>query len=227
MPKAKAKTAVATTNNEESFAVVWRRADKNDATPADRAAFRERLERNPDNWHSFGDMVRTAESSLIESVDGTGLAKEFLLHGCAQLRKELTHGLDGPLDKMLIDVCVLAWLRLGIAEQLYTINLSKTFSTSSGEYWEKRLTLTHKRFQNACLNLARVRKLTRPKIRPFTGAVSRDEEGNISFNREMRMNMAHIFDGNSIEDARALTSAGIEPKRWKDLEAQRERALTK
>ncbi|MBL8191832.1 MAG: hypothetical protein JNK38_27720 [Acidobacteria bacterium] len=66
---------------------------------------------------------------------------------------------------MFVDVAVLAWLRLGMIEQQYTNQFSGSITLTAGIFWEKRLTAAHKRFVNACANLAKVRKLQRPKTR--------------------------------------------------------------
>src|SRR5262249_46567451 len=68
---------------------------------------------------------------------------------------------------MLIDVAVFAWLRLSLIEQQYTsmYGSREGISLAQGVFWEKRLSAAHKRFEAACVNLARVRKLLRPKIK--------------------------------------------------------------
>lgn len=165
MAKAIAKPKQAKAEVKESFAVIYRRAESPNATPADRAALREWFERKPDQWRSFGDMTRQAQSLLIETAKCTGAAKELFAHSCDQLRRELTHDGDGALEKMLVDVAVLAWLRLGMIEQQYTNQFSDSITLTAGIFWEKRLSAAHKRFANACANLAKVRRLQRPKTK--------------------------------------------------------------
>ena len=165
MSKAKVKSKPAKTEAAESFVTIYRRAESPNATQADRAALRKWLERKPDQWRAFGDMTRQAQNRLIESANCNGAAKEIFAHSCDQLRGELAQDGDGALEKMLIDTIVLAWLRLGMIEQQYTNQFSNSITLTSGIYWEKRLSAAHKRFANATANLAKVRKLQRPKTK--------------------------------------------------------------
>jgi hypothetical protein len=207
--KTKPKTELATTDDGKSFIDAWERAAKKDATRADRAAFREHLERKPDNWRSFGDMVRSAERALIDSINGTGVVKEFLAHGCEQMRKELTQDGDGALEAMMIDAAVLAWLRLGITEQLYTSNQSGSFSTSSGLFWDKRLASAHKRFGEACTNLARVRKLRRPQHKVTFAQINQYIEKNRNGEPSPELDaIIGAMAGNAMREARQKMEQG-------------------
>lgn len=162
--KQRPKAELAKTNSERPFAEVWRRADVMDAQPSDRAAFRERLEQQPDKWRNMGAVVRIAEKEIIEKVHATGATKELMALSCVEMRKELTLEGDGALELMLVDAAVLAWLRLGCIELSHTNNLAGSFTTDAGLFWDKRLSSAHKRFREACTSLARVRKLRRPKL---------------------------------------------------------------
>ncbi len=120
------------------------------------------------------------------------------------------------MEMVLIDVAVLAWLQLGLIQQQYSgvWVTDGGISFERGIFWEKRLSAAQRRFERAIVSLARVRKLIKPKALPMNGIVSRDEQGNLVFNQTMRMNIAHIFEGRTVEEANALTSRGVLPKSW-------------
>jgi hypothetical protein len=147
----------------ETIALI-KRANRGDATPEARAAFRKLINDRPERWRLTADMLNQAQNRLIETTNGTGAMRELMLHGCEQLKRELTMDSDGALEKMLVDVVVFAWLRLSIIEQHYNgaFKVAGGIALTQGIYWEKRLNAAHKRFENACVNLARVRRLMRP-----------------------------------------------------------------
>lgn len=136
------------------------------ASDADRAAFRLILRQDTDKWRQTVNMITIARRDLVERMNANAMSKELTHHSCEELRQQLAQPEDGQLEKMLIDVAVFAWLRLSLVEQEYTGKWHSAggISIASGIFWEKRLNGAHKRFEKACLNLARVRKLLRPKV---------------------------------------------------------------
>lgn len=161
------KNAVRDADPAQAKRDLLRRVDKENASDADRAAFRLLLRQDADKWRSTGNMITQARLSLVRSIRATGSSRELMDHICEELRKELAQPEDGALEEMLIDVAVLAWLRLSIIEQEYTsVYHSESGGTTlpKGIFWEKRLNAAHKRFLKATMNLARVRKLLRPKV---------------------------------------------------------------
>lgn len=145
---------------------VLRRVNKPNATGEDRAAFRALLKQDADKWRTTADMLGQARRGFIEGATSSAMSKEIMAHNCEQLQQELAQPEDGALEKMLIDVLVFAWLRLSIIEQEYTgkFYAKGGIALTSGLWWEKRLNAAHKRFDKAAMNLARVRKLLKPKV---------------------------------------------------------------
>ena len=145
---------------------ILRRVNCNDATGKDREAFRALLKQDADKWRPVANMIRHARQAFIEGTSSNGMLQEIAAHGCEELQTELAQPEDGALEKMLIDVAVFAWLRLAIIEEQYTSKFyaKDGIALAPGLWWEKRLNAAHTRFEQACLNLARGRKLLRPKV---------------------------------------------------------------
>lgn len=145
---------------------VLRRVNSPKANGEDRAAFRALLKQDAAKWRAVTDMMTQARRAFVEGATSSAMSQEIMNHACDELRQELAQPEDGALEKMLIDVAVFAWLRLSVIEQGYTAIYGEPGGTTltKGIFWEKRLNAAHKRFERACTNLARVRKLLRPKV---------------------------------------------------------------
>jgi len=112
-------------------------------------------------WRECGDVLLQARRGYLETLDASHVARETAKLRCDQMQKELANEGDGPLERLLIDQVIFAWLRLSQIEakytQIWTTPGGVTFD--QGLFWEKRLTAAHKRFDQATVALARVRKL--------------------------------------------------------------------
>jgi len=136
-------------------------ADVIDATPEARARARKLLSENGDIWRASYEIADAALITFIEAMRSTGLTKELYKLECKRLKQELATEKDGPLEKLLVGQVVLAWVRLSVVEQEYTCILYGTelHSIERGLYWERRLSMSRKRFDQATTSLARVRRL--------------------------------------------------------------------
>lgn len=62
---------------------------------------------------------------------------------------------QGQAERMLIDHVVVCDVRLSVVELLHASALSGSHSLAVGDYWERRLTLTQRRFERAMVTLAK------------------------------------------------------------------------
>lgn len=98
---------------------------------------------------------------VIQNAHATAALKESWKHRLQVLKKDL--GSDGApmLEQLLIQQAALCWLRLTLAEIVYSGVMKGSITLTLGLYMEKRLTMAQRRFARACETLARVRKLSR------------------------------------------------------------------
>ena len=80
------------------------------------------------------------------------------------------------LERLVIDHIALCWLRLQMVEQLHVAKTSHDFWPSWGDFWDRRLSATQRRFLRAVETLARLRKLTPAGVQVETG----DKQVNVS-----------------------------------------------
>ena len=138
------------------------RTNKENPRPEDVAELRRALENDPKLWTVAGNLLTGVINTQLCNVQGTAFVKESLSNGVDRVRAELGAQTAPAIERLLIDQVALCWLRLGVIETLYQrMVMDQGFSFESGIFWERRLTLAHKRFNTACESLARVRRLSR------------------------------------------------------------------
>jgi len=126
------------------------------------AELREALQMAPALVQELGDLSDQVQFQIVHSLGGEGQAG---LHIAVKARAEALAeelGAEGasPLERLLIDQVVIAWLRLQLAEFSYqTIFRGGGVPLARANYLEKRLTETQARYLRAAESLARVRRL--------------------------------------------------------------------
>ena len=143
---------------------VFRKLDKDEPSPGDIKAFKQALEDRPEMWRVVGDMAQNAATHMVESLV-TPLSMKLSLHQAAKsLQHELGDKEATPLERLLIQLVVMAWTRLAIVEYAYTDVVSEKSSYQRLKYWDGRLNASQRRFLRASETLARIRKMNLPAV---------------------------------------------------------------
>lgn len=137
---------------------LMKKVDKDDPDPRDVAVLREVMRREPTVWKAAGDSMINSASHLIDSINATKMVKLSLIQGWESIQDDLGYAESSPLEQLLIQQVALSWLRLGMVEFRHTDTTLGTTSTSA-DYWDKRLNAAQRRFLRACETLARIRKI--------------------------------------------------------------------
>jgi hypothetical protein len=142
-----------------SFVTLVRSVDTEKPKQQDIEALRECLQVVPDLWRALMDLVKVTEDRVMGELDMPRSMREGLGVGLQHLKEELGYSTAPMLEKLLIEQVALCWLRQNITE-LRLARAADGGTLGQGEYWEKRLSATQRRYLRACETLARVRKLT-------------------------------------------------------------------
>ena len=143
------------------FRDLLKAVDKDKPDKADVSALRKLLEDTPDLWRYAGDTMHHAAINLARNGQDSKAVEMSIRQGWDSLQVDLGADDAPPLEKLLIQQTVLAWMRLSFVEYQYTDVTYGTGSTYERlEHWERRLNAAHRRFLRATETLARVRKLT-------------------------------------------------------------------
>ena len=128
-------------------------------TKAQLAELRQAITESPELVNFLGDLSAQLMSGLVKSVSKQpGLHIVVQAH-LDQMAKEFGSEQAGPLEKLLIEHVLIAWLRLQSVEWAYQSAFAGSMSLEKALYLEKRLSLVHRRYLQALESLARVRRL--------------------------------------------------------------------
>lgn len=140
------------------------RTNKEDPDPKALQDLRAAMNKHPDLWRDTCDLGEQTTGAIIELVRGTPLVRETLRHNAAQTRDEMGYRIASPLEKGLIEAVVQTWLIFQTAQHLYARNMRGSLTMEQAEFWERKLTRAQGRYMQACLTLARVRRLLIPAV---------------------------------------------------------------
>ena len=128
-------------------------------TKAQLAELRKALEDAPELVSDLGDISRQLKYKIVHSLAPQPGLHVVLKKQAEQMAKELGAEQASPLEHLLIDQVVIAWLRWQSVEWTYQNNFEQSITLTKGIYLEKRLTAAHRRYLQAIESLARVRRL--------------------------------------------------------------------
>ncbi len=141
------------------------KANKELPRQSDIAALRDLLDRNKELrlWESIVGMGELAESQVLNTiVNGSGQGmRECWRQRLKSMRADLGYADSSALERLLIQQVTLCWLNLNLTEYRHTNVMKQSITLTLGLYWEKRLTMSQRRFTRACESLERVRRLSR------------------------------------------------------------------
>jgi hypothetical protein len=125
---------------------------------------RASMKKHPEIWRDLYDLGAQTTQAIIEMVNGTGLVLESIRHDVRALREEMGDKNATPLEKGLIEAVIQAWLIHQTTQHAYARGMRGSLTIKQGDYWERKLTMTQRRYLRACETLARVRRLLIPPL---------------------------------------------------------------
>lgn len=140
-----------------SFDELFAAARNGDEQTAKR--IRAELDAHPAIMDFFGNPAGIAERILLAGVLGGDIvAREATLKKLKRLRRDLAGDDPSPLDRLLIEAISLAWLALTTAQMEDAAHIQAGVRVR--DVLARRVAAAARRFDSACLTLAKVRRLT-------------------------------------------------------------------
>lgn len=134
--------------------------NKANPAPADLREFTRWLLQHPDQVDRWGDTANLVEFQLLRQIipdsEGAKLATRFQLEN---MRDALGFATAPALERPLIRMIVLCWLRVQAAETAFTQTMKAGVSIREAEFRDTQLTAAQRRYLRAVETLARIRKL--------------------------------------------------------------------
>ena len=137
-----------------------KRVDRKKPQATDIEELREHLKQIPDLWRVTGDLSAMAIRLMIDQhPDDSRSAKLSAEAGVESVKRDLGYENANQLERLLIEHLVICWLHLGRAQLRYHVVASReSLTLEQGDYWERYLSASQRRFLRACETLARVKK---------------------------------------------------------------------
>lgn len=148
------------TENSEIFKLL-EKCGTEDPDPKDvQALKRELVKVGPGFLKQVEEFSQVNMRKILEETQMSASARELIKFDIANKSNELGYQAAPMVEKMLIDVIMLAWLRYQKFEHAYSTKTAGGMSFQEAAFWEKRMTAAQGRYLKAVETLARVRKLT-------------------------------------------------------------------
>ena len=124
---------------------------------------REFLDKRPDLWRKTGDLAAHAREALTQAAcQHDLLGAESMRRRMQELDEQLLAGSVEPLERLLVENCVLCWAALNLAELASVAGERE--GVRQGAAVQKKLSQIQGRFHAALKNLATMRKLLAPRV---------------------------------------------------------------
>ena len=144
---------------------IVKKADKKNAKREDVQALRDLLAQLPALADSMVPLTDGVYDAVIDSMYPSTPATKAMMYQTAKNRcNDLGYAEASPMEKMLIDAVVLAWLRYTQVERSAAAVWGRSHNTPEGQYWDKRLSAAQRRYLRAIETLTRVRRMGLPML---------------------------------------------------------------
>lgn len=123
---------------------------------------RKAYELDPELWRSKNLPGIAALMCVDATLSGERSTVETFMANYRGKIRELSRDTDTALERSLVEQAALFWLRLQCVDMAYTQHRDGT--TESLDFWDRHLSAAQRRFDKACLDLAKVRRLALPVL---------------------------------------------------------------
>ena len=122
----------------------------------------------PSLWGRYRVLRASAEGSLVDAfMEGAPeklFTRRLLERECERLRQDLLGEQPTPLERVLVDRVVAAWLQAGLADNLHAATLRRGASLKQAEHHLRHAAWAHRQVLTATKALAQVRRLLAPAV---------------------------------------------------------------
>ena len=145
----------------DRFREVVRRNSKDKPSQADHEELQSWLSEYPELLCAVFDLAEIVRTELIRRMVPAGPTSTALEARVAAIREGFGYEAAPMIEKLLIDNILVAWLRVQWLETQLTSFIGPSSSSMSViEFWERRLSVSQRRYLSACQILTKIRELS-------------------------------------------------------------------
>ncbi len=113
----------------------------------------------PELWEAVFDIARVIEGNFIENITSIKAAVIALQKNTDEIRNGMGYEAASVMERMLIDDLVISWLGVQYCNYQLMVRMEREEKIVILEFWERRLSMSQRRYLHACETLAKVRRL--------------------------------------------------------------------
>jgi hypothetical protein len=117
----------------------------------------EYLNQHPELWLTIKPCIEAIRQTLIEKITDEGGSQLFIQEELKELKRELQYARAPLLEKLVIDLILMCWLRVQYAESNLNSYLGDPQSAKHVENADKMVTKAHNRYLKTIQTLSRLR----------------------------------------------------------------------
>lgn len=147
----------------QEFLEVVRRAYVKKPSQKDLDELTKWINSYPELWKAVFDTAYVIEKNLIKNMVGDKASAIAMQKNADEVRDEMGYSQAPIMEQMLIDNIILSWLGVQYCNYQLITRMGREEKIVILEFWERRLSMSQRRYLQACETLAKVRRLTSGK----------------------------------------------------------------
>jgi hypothetical protein len=171
----------------DEFLQLVGRAYKENPDPKDLQEIRRFLIDFPEFCKAVYSLSDNLQETLISKMFDQDIIKVAIEEQTVNMRREFGYYEAPIMEQLMIENIILSWLRMYWLEYQITLRMGGQISMSVIEFWERRLSMSQRRYLAACESLAKIRKMAIPALQLNIG----DKQVNVAGNLQSTPNSQH------------------------------------
>ena len=147
----------------QEFLEVVRRAYVKKPSQKDLDELKKWINSYPELWKAVFDTAYVIEKNLMKNMVGDKASVIAMQKNADEVRDEMGYSQAPIMEQMLIDNIILSWLGVQYCNYQLITRMGREEKIVILEFWERRLSMSQRRYLHACETLAKVRRLTSGK----------------------------------------------------------------
>lgn len=147
----------------QEFLEVVRRAYVKKPSQKDLDELTKWINSYPELWKAVFDTAYVIEKNLMKNMVGDKASVIAMQKNADEVRDGMGYSQAPIMEQMLIDNIILSWLGVQYCNYQLITRMGREEKIVILEFWERRLSMSQRRYLHACETLAKVRRLTSGK----------------------------------------------------------------
>ncbi len=147
------------TSKINEFLDVVKQAYKKKPSQKDLEILKKWINDYPELWRVVFDTAHVIEENFIQTMVNDKASIIAMRKNTDEIRKGLSYDQSSIMEKMLIDNLIISWLEVQYSNYQLVVRMGRDEKIVLLEFWEKRLSMSQRRYLHACETLAKVRRL--------------------------------------------------------------------